>query len=68
MIRRDMFIEDLVEVWPGSVRFLMKRGIRCIVCGAPIWGTLEEALRSHGYGDPEIDGLVAEMRELESAG
>ncbi len=69
MIRRDILIEDLVDVFPGAVSYLMDKGVQCIACGAPIWGTLEEAARATGYGDEEIDEMVAELGELqESAG
>ena len=49
---KDITIEELVEKAPKSVEYLMNAGIKCIACGEPIWGTLEEAamenfLRSH---------------------
>lgn len=59
-----MLVEDLVNELPESVPFLIRRGIQAIACGAPIWGTLEEAARSGGYGTEEIDGLVMELRGL----
>lgn len=65
MIRRDMLVEDLVDALPASVPFLIHRGIQPIACGAPIWGTLEEAARQQGYGDAEIDEIVAGLRSLE---
>lgn len=40
MIEKTIFIEDLVREYPSSVRFLMEKGIKCIACGEPIWGTL----------------------------
>jgi len=43
MITKDTSIEELVEDIPGAVKYLMEQGIRCIICGEPIWGTLEEA-------------------------
>ncbi|NIR53173.1 DUF1858 domain-containing protein, partial [candidate division KSB1 bacterium] len=43
MIRKDTTIEELVRAHPESVRYLMEKGIKCIACGEPIWGTLEEA-------------------------
>lgn len=64
MIRRDMTIEELVDVLPEAVSYLMKKNIKCIACGAPIWGTFEEAAMEKGYSDEEIDGMVAELREM----
>ena len=40
-ITPDIQIEELVETYPEAVRFLTKRGIRCIRCGEPIGGTLK---------------------------
>ena len=57
-------IEELVEVLPASVTYLSKKGIRCIACGEPIWGTLEEAAREKGFGDQEILGFVRELNIL----
>ncbi|MBU2444614.1 MAG: hypothetical protein KJ666_03440 [Bacteroidetes bacterium] len=30
-ISRDIFIEDLIELKPSSVKYLMDKGIRCLV-------------------------------------
>jgi iron-sulfur cluster repair protein YtfE (RIC family) len=66
MIRRDMLVEELVEEWPGAVSYLLRRGITVIACGAPVWGTLEEAARSGGCDADELDAMVAEMRRLQA--
>jgi hypothetical protein len=67
MIRRDTLVEDLVNTVPEAVPYLMGKGIQAIACGAPIWGTLEEAARSQGYSDDEISAMVAEMRDIEQS-
>lgn len=64
-ITKDILIEDLVDNYSFSVRFLMEQGIRCIMCGEPIWGTLEEAAREKGFTDQQINGFVREMIETE---
>ena len=64
MIRRDTLVEDLVNAVPESIAYLMGRGIQAIACGAPIWGTLEEAARGRRYSDEEIDDMVEELRAL----
>ncbi len=35
-------VEKLVEQYPQAVGFLTERGIRCLQCGEPFWGRLEE--------------------------
>jgi hypothetical protein len=64
MITKDISIEDLVEDVPGSVKYMMDQGIKCIACGEPIWGTLEEAAKEKGFDDNAIDGFVSDLNAL----
>ena len=63
-INKDTSIEELVENIPESVQYLMKEGIKCIACGEPIWGTLEEAAREKGFGDEEIERFVEDLNKF----
>ncbi len=67
-ITKDILIEELVDNYPFSVRYLMEKGIRCIMCGEPIWGTLEEAAKEKDFDDQSIEGFVAEMNKLAEKG
>ncbi|MBN1541427.1 DUF1858 domain-containing protein [candidate division KSB1 bacterium] len=62
MIDKQSLIEDLVREYPVAVRFLMERGVRCLACGEPVWGTLESAAREKGFTVEEIDRLVEDLR------
>jgi methionine synthase II (cobalamin-independent) len=64
MIDEKIPIEELVEILPASVTYLLKKGIKCIACGEPIWGTLEEAAREKGFGDNDITVFVFDLNEL----
>ena len=64
MIRRDILIEDLVTVLPESVRYLMNKGIRPIVCGEPLWDTLEGAARLKRMSDQQIDAVVTDLADI----
>jgi hypothetical protein len=64
MIDADSRIEDLVREHPVTVRLLMERGIACIACGEPIWGSLGDAARAKGLTAGEIGALADELREL----
>jgi methionine synthase II (cobalamin-independent) len=66
MITKDISIEDLVDNVPGSVKYMINQGIKCIACGEPIWGTLEEAAKEKGFGDADIEKFVAELNELKN--
>ena len=65
-VEKDILIEDLVRELPQSVRYLQQQHIKCLECGEPIWGTLEEAARQKGYGDEDIARFVEDLRELAS--
>ncbi len=67
-ITKDILIEELVDNYPFSVRYLMEKGIRCIMCGEPIWGTLEEAAKEKDFDDKTIEVFVSEMNKLAKEG
>ncbi len=62
-ITKDILIEELVDNYPFSVRYLMEKGIRCIICGEPIWGTLEEAAGEKNFKEEDIERFVSEMKK-----
>jgi methionine synthase II (cobalamin-independent) len=63
-ITKSITIEDLVQEVQGSVTYLSKNGIRCIRCGEPIWGTLEEAAKEKGFGEDDILRFVDDLNKL----
>ena len=63
-ITKDIYIEELVDLLPGSVQYLRQKGIKCIACGEPIWGTLEEAAMEKSFDDEDIKVFVDELNEL----
>jgi len=63
-ISRNTTIEDIVESSPSAVRYLREQGIKCIACGEPVWGTLEEAAREKGFEDAQIDLFVKEINKF----
>ncbi len=60
-IDRMMSVEDLITAYPGSVRYLIHHNVPCLVCGEPIWGTVEEAMRGAGKTDEEINVLLTDL-------
>jgi len=54
-------IEDLVRYYPRSAGFLTKKGVRCIRCGEPVWGTLGELLEEDRIENPS--NLLDELKE-----
>ena len=68
MIGRNIFIEELVDRIPDSIDYLMKKGIRCLRCGEPIWGTLESAAKEKGFSDEDIEKFVHDLNMMTSEG
>lgn len=63
-ITKDITIEDLVNLKSSAVRYLAEKGIKCIACGEPIWGTLEQAAKEKGFTDEDIAAFVSELNSL----
>lgn len=63
-IDKNISIEELIEEKPASVKYLMEKGIKCIACGEPIWGTLEDAAKEKGYSESDILSFVSDLNQL----
>lgn len=63
-ITKDIEIEDLVNEIPQAVIYLMEKGIRCLRCGEPIWGSLETAAKEKGFDDIALAEFVKDLNEL----
>jgi methionine synthase II (cobalamin-independent) len=63
-IEKTTTIEDLVNYKAAAVRYLSEKGIKCIACGEPIWGTLEDAALEKGFSQDEIDRFVNDLNAL----
>jgi len=66
-LTKDISIEELVETIPESVKYLMDKGIKCIACGEPIWGTLEDAAKEKGFSDTDIQDFIADLQALKNS-
>ena len=60
-ITQKTTIIDILEINNQFINYLSNHGIRCIRCGEPIWGTLEEAAIEKGYNHEQIEKFVEEM-------
>ncbi len=64
MITRETTIEDLVTILPESVNYFMEKGIRLLICGEPIWGTIEEIISAKGFSSEKVDEIVTYLNTL----
>lgn len=60
MITPDDNVEELLSKYPGINEFLMQRGIVCVLCGEPFWGSLRELISRKNL---DLDSLMAEINE-----
>jgi iron-sulfur cluster repair protein YtfE (RIC family) len=63
-VSKDITIEDLVVQIPESVNFLREKGIVCIICGEPVWGTLSELAERKGLSVKEIDEIIDYLNSI----
>ncbi len=63
-IYQDTLIEELISALPEAVTYLMQQGIRCMVCGEPMWGSIEQAAREKGFSSEQIGGFVRDLNLL----
>lgn len=61
-ITKDSLIEDIVRNYPVLVKPLMEFGIKCVVCGEPLWGTLEESAREKSIKN--LDEIVVTLNKI----
>ena len=66
IFNRNSTIEEIIEKNSENIKFLMEKGIRCIRCGEPIWGTFEDAAKEKGFSDEEIDKILNELNRFNS--
>ncbi|MCX7022098.1 MAG: DUF1858 domain-containing protein [bacterium] len=60
-ITRDMPVERLLEERPAAADWLLARGIVCMRCGEPFWGTLAELLCNRENSAADVKKIVADL-------
>lgn len=63
-ITADIEVSELVEMLPSAVHFLREKGIVCILCGEPVWGSLAETAAAKGIGGQELALIVVELNNM----
>ena len=53
-ITEDTTIEEILEKFPNTVKIFMDFGIPCLVCGEPLWGTIEETAKKYNVNLEEL--------------
>jgi hypothetical protein len=64
LITKEMWVEEVLEKYPTAQEFLSKKNIVCVMCGEPVWGSLEELMQDKDFSDEEIDTIIEELNEF----
>ncbi len=64
IIQADIEIAQLVELLPESVHALREKGIVCVLCGEPVWGTLAEVAAAKGISETDLMQIISELNQL----
>jgi hypothetical protein len=63
-ISKNTTIEDLVNCKPDSIALLHRYGLRAVICGEPVWGTLKELAAAASLSQELIDEIVLQLEAL----
>jgi hypothetical protein len=65
-ITADVNIEELIEEYPQAAGFLADRGLVCLRCGEPYWGSMRELASTKGLTD-QIDEMARDLADYLAA-
>jgi hypothetical protein len=60
-ITSGMMVADLIAAYPFAVSVLSERNLHCIICGEPVWGTIEELARDKHLNPQQIQELIKDL-------
>ena len=60
-ITKETTIEEVLEKFPETVGTFMDYKISSLVCGEPLWGTVEEAAQKYNV---DLDTLLKSLNEV----
>jgi len=59
-----MWVEDILEKYPDTQSFFEKKHIVCIQCGEPVWGTVDELIKSKIGKEEDGEKILEELEEF----
>jgi len=62
LITGNMLIEEIVEKYPETIGPMQEMGVQCILCGEPVWGTLEEKVRDKGLS--KLNEILTRLNQV----
>jgi len=60
MIKAEDTVEDLLERYPEIDAYLIRKGIRCVLCGEPVWSTIGDLIAGKGL---DIETTLKELND-----
>ena len=65
MLERTMSIDDVMRVWPQTIRVVLDHRMQCVGCPLARFQTLSDACKEHGVDE---DLFLADIRRAIEAG
>ncbi|MBD3401152.1 MAG: hypothetical protein GF399_12595 [Candidatus Coatesbacteria bacterium] len=56
-------VEVVLDEHPAASSWLLERGVVCLRCGEPFWGSLGELLANKGYNAAQIEEIVGRLNQ-----
>jgi hypothetical protein len=56
-------VEVVLDEHPAASSWLLERGVVCLRCGEPFWGSLGELLANKGYSSVQIEEIVGRLNQ-----
>ena len=60
-VDKETQVEELVEAHPEVAGWMTRRGMRCVVCGEPFWGTLEELASDSNLDEKDFEKFLVDL-------
>lgn len=57
-----MEIEEIVVKFPETIAPMQEMGVQCMLCGEPVWGTLEERIMEKGLENE--DAIIERLNDV----
>jgi len=67
-ITRHSDVEEIINTVPGSLSYLINKGLCGIRCGEELSGTIEEAAVEKGFSGSELENIINMLNELSNKG
>lgn len=59
-VKASNYVDEIIDKYPSTVKYFSEKGIVCVQCGEPVWGTVKDMIAKK-YDD--VDAVIKELNE-----